>query len=929
MTDDLKERARAFADRWHGRGDENADTQQYWLDLLEHVLHVPDVMGRDVCRFEVRTAAGGYVDVLLPRARILVEQKSLGVSLDRPEPRQGVSKTPARQALDYANALPWSLKPATLITCSFDRFRLYDLDADPLAREPQAEFTLDALPDHAGELAALFDEGRSRPHVERVESVQAGRLVAKLHGVLAGCWPDADEPDAHRALALLTVRLVFCLYADAARLFPAKAFRALVAGSDARHLRGDLADLFDVLDTPAGRRSRNLDPLLASFPYVDGGLFEQRIDPPSMTDGVRDALLAMIDGFDWSHISPVVFGSLMEETLSHDERRQGGMHYTSVENIHKVIDPLFLDGLKRELAAAEAKPSAGGARTKALRAFHDRLAGLRFLDPACGSGNFLTETYLCLRRLENRLLADLRKDGQLALDLGDGFTPIRVSIAAMHGIEINGFACQVARTALWIAEQQALDDTESIIAGLPRLPFTDSARIVEANALRLDWNTVLDGRDCDYVMGNPPFVEQKQKTREQCEDMRLVWGDDYDGYLDYVTGWFRKAADYCVKPEAMFAFVSTNSICQGQPVPALFRPLWRLGWELAWARSSFEWDAQSSDAAGVAVIVTGWTRDPALPRKLAYGAEGVMRLVTHVSPYLTEGPDVLVDKRMRPLSPMLAPAVRGFQPTDGGGLLLKTRDEYETAMADPIATEYVRACIGADELLYGKSRWCLWLVNATPADMQSSPFIRERIERVREFRLHSRKPATREAAKTPWLFQEWSRSAGDRFLVIPQITSETREWFPVGTADKSTIVTNRCYMQPDPDGLQFALYSTRMVRVWLDAVGGHLEKRLVYSNTIVWNNLPLPHLDDAARAGLIAAGRAILDARAAYPDSTLADLYDPKLMPAGLRHAHKKLDKTADMAFGAPQWLKDDDEARLRLLFANYARLTGVSSQAV
>lgn len=447
-----------------------------------------------------------------------------------------------------------------LITCDFGTFRLYDLEADPLARTPQSEFTLADLPNHISEIGRLFTHENSRVVQQERLSVKAGRRVARLHDSLAKCFEHPDDPAEHDALAMLTVRLVFCLYAEDANLFKPDALRDYVAASTPDRLGEDLYDLFEVLDTPIGKRRRYLPEPLKAFPYVDGGLFADRIDVPPLTGELRDALLEISEGFDWSGISPVIFGSLMEETLSHDERRKGGMHYTSVRNIHRLIDPLFLDGLKSELEQAEAKPVAGGARTNALNRLHDRIAGLRFLDPACGSGNFLTETYLELRRIENRILADLDRDGQLALDLGDDLNPVRVSISHFHGIEINGFACAVARTALWIAEQQALDDTESTITGLPRLPFTDTAHIMQGNALRLDWNTLLPGGQCDYVMGNPPFIGHVTKTAGQTDDLKTVWGRQYDGYLDYATGWYRKAASYLSKPDAAFAFVTTNSI---------------------------------------------------------------------------------------------------------------------------------------------------------------------------------------------------------------------------------------------------------------------------------------------------------------------------------------------------------------------------------
>ena len=449
--DDLKSRAARFAESWAGRGDEKSDTQQYWRDLLDKVLLIPDTSDRQVLWFERRTALDGFVDALMIQARVLVEQKSLGVDLDRPEPRQGTMVTPVEQAKRYSDSLPPSERPSVLITCNFGLFRLYDLEADPLARTPQSEFTLADLPEHINEIGRLFAHEHSRVVQQEKLSVKAGRRVARLHDSLAECFKNPDDPAEHDALAMLTVRLVFCLYAEDANLFRPDALRDYVAASTPERLGEDLFDLFEVLDTPIEKRRRYLPESLKAFPYVDGGLFADRIDVPPLTRELRDALLEISEGFDWSGISPVIFGSLMEETLSHDERRKGGMHYTSVKNIHRLIDPLFLDGLKTELEGAEARPVAGGARTNALNKLHDKIAGLRFLDPACGSGNFLTETYLELRRIENRILADLDKDGQLALDLGDDLNPVRVSISHFHGIEINGFACAVARTALWIA----------------------------------------------------------------------------------------------------------------------------------------------------------------------------------------------------------------------------------------------------------------------------------------------------------------------------------------------------------------------------------------------------------------------------------------------------------------------------------------------
>lgn len=926
----LRNRATVFAQNWQNRGNEKSEARSYWMELLQDVLQLSDTNNPKTVCFERKTGLNGYIDVLMIKARVLVEQKSLGVDLDKPEKRQGLMLTPIQQAKRYADNLPPSEKPTVLITCNFGLFRIYDLEQDWIASKPQSEFTLADLPNHINELARLFRRESAQETIRVVQqeelSVKAGIYVAQLHDALAKCFPNPDDPAEHMALAMITVRIVFCLYAEDAGPFMANAFHDYVEHSSSDRLHTDLYDLFLYLDTAPENRPKYPDPRLKSFPYVDGGLFNELIDVPPLTGELRDTLLLISEKFDWRDISPVIFGSLMEETLSRDERRKGGMHYTSVRNIHRVIDPLFLNDLKAELEHAENSPIAGGARTKALTALQTHIGSLRFLDPACGSGNFLTETFLELRRMENRIIKDLvdmrntLPASQLQLDMGDTVNNIQVSIDHFYGIEINGFACAVARTALWIAEQQMLDDTSSIISGVPRLPFTDTAHILETNALRLDWNTLLPGMECDYVMGNPPFIGQSQKTDEQREDMRLVWADQYDGYLDYVTGWFRKASRYCMKSGAEFAFVSTNSICQGQPVAALFKPLIDDGWHIKFARTSFKWDAQSRIVAGVSVIVIGFTR-------MAHGNATLYKLdqvetVPHINPYLIPGPDIFISKRMKPLGSQSS-TVSGLKPADGGGLMLKTQAEYEQAMNDPIAAKYVRKCVGADELIKGKNRWCLWLVDAEPDEIQQSTFLKNRVEQVRDFRQKSRKRATRENAKTPWLFQDWNKAeypTDSNLLVIPRHFLD-REYMTVDWMN-NVIVTDACFVMPDSDGLNFAIIESSMFTVWQETMGGRLLEGCRFSSTVVWNNLPVPVLDKKTRQQLIEAGQLVLAARVAHPNSSLKTLYDPKCMPLDLKQAHEELDKIVDVAFGADKWLKDDDDARLRILFDSYRRMS-------
>lgn len=687
-----KKQIREFIDRWDGQGHEKQETQKFWLDLMQNVLGLTNAI-HDT-EFEHKTASGGFIDVLCPDARFLVEQKSAGVDLDKKEPRQEGQVTPVEQALRYADNLPFSLKPSVICTCNFQRFRFYDLERDPRATgSPVADFTLRELGDHIDTLASVFDTGNSRIVAERQLSEKAGILVANLHNAIAAQYADPDAPGSHHSLAVLTVRFVFCLYAEDAGLFPQSAFSRYIESFDAARLRRGVVDLFATLNTKPEERDRYLEPELARFPYVNGGLFAEDIEIPRFTDPIRDSLLAAGDGFDWHRISPVIFGSLMEETLSHDQRRKGGMHYTTVRNIHKVIDPLFLDGLKTELEQIEESRDLMNDRAwrRKLGQYQDKLASLQFLDPACGSGNFLTETFLRLRELENRAIAD-RLHGQGYIDLGGENSLVKVRIDQFHGIEINDFAVSVAKTALWIAEQQALDDTEEIAGqALPHLPLHDSGNIIQANALRCDWNELLPANDCSYVMGNPPFIGRNKKSEEQISDMENVWGDRYEGNLDYATCWFYKADRYLGNVDAKFAFVSTNSICQGIQVASLFKPLAEDGWKIAFAHRTFKWDAQSTDNANVHVVIIGFSRSYEKPRLYSYSDikdEPSEIRPEHINGYLLDAPDVFVTVRSQKkgtLSPMLNLANFGSMPRDGGNLIIDDEVTYKEAMADSIA----------------------------------------------------------------------------------------------------------------------------------------------------------------------------------------------------------------------------------------------------
>lgn len=922
-----------FTQRWANHGDEKQETQRFWIDLLA-ALGVPNPTQK--VEFERRTAGGGFIDALFPDARLLVEQKSAGIDLDKPEVRQGVAVTPIEQALRYENALPPSVRPTTLCVCNFQQFRLYDLEQHPLADHgPQAEFTLQQLPERYKTLQRLFSEENSRITVEQRLSENAGVMVARLHNVLAEQYDDPDMPANHHALSILTVRIVFCLYAEDAGLFPSDAFSNYVAESTTDRLRRDLVDLFRVLDTPIDKRDPYLEHPLADFPHVNGGLFREPITIPPMTDPIRDALLAAGSGFDWSQISPVIFGSLMEETLSHDQRRAGGMHYTTVRNIHRLIDPLFLNDLKTELHRIETDKTLTDLRRRnQLIRFQNKLASLQFLDPACGSGNFLTETFLQLRELENRAIAG-RLNGQGYMEFGDtdAGSLVKVRIDQMHGIEINDFAVCVARTALWIAEQQALDDTETIAGQtLPHLPLHDSGNIICANSLRYDWNDVLPGDECAYVMGNPPFVGHQTKSKEQREDLELIGGKGFKD-LDYVTAWFLKSARYLQSNrDGAFAFVATNSISQGQQPPELFAPLFRKGWAISFAHRTFAWDAQSSDMAHVHVVIVGMRHrsnqfTPILFDYDSLTGEPHRKEVANINGYLSDGADVFVTARSQAkgtLSPMLDLAYFGSMPLDGGHLLLDTRADYEEAMKDPIATKYVRPFRGSRELINGLERWCLWLVDAEPGEIRKTPFLRKRVEACKEYR-ESAKP-TGDAYKnrdTPWLFRD-DHQPRESYVAIPRVFSGRREYATCDWCSPEIIAGDSCMTCVDPDGFNFAIIESRMFMAWQKGIGGRLKSDCRFSNTVAWNTLPLPEVDADLRGRIVEAGRAVLAARAAHAGQSLADLYDPDVMPVDLRRAHEALDRLVDCAFGADGWLRSDDDARLRLLLRQYARLSSV-----
>ena len=947
---------------------EDGSDALFWIDLLNNVMQLGYSIGNnaDIIAQEhsatnksAGTKSEGKIDVFVRPLSLLIEQKGPSVDLDKKERRQGEDVTPIEQALRYNGGLGTENRADWICTCNFHEFRFYD-QRRKVNDEYAARYTLGQIHDVITFVTNNLIHKTDYLHVQEDISKCAADQVATIYSALAKQYINPDDPESHRSLATLTVRLVFLMYAENASLLQEQQFTTFIEKTDPDDLGNKLQKLFEVLETPEDQR-RYVPPLLNAFPYMDGGLFDDDpqhpLEIPLLTEELKNALLHACD-FKWQNVDPVIFGSLMEETLSHDERRTNGMHYTSVANIKKVTEPLIFQPLQNEFdelvkTYTDYKNNVKGKKDARERIveFHEKLASLQFLDPACGSGNFLTETYLDLRALEDKVLHVLypgigKGQGYFPLN-GESESLIKVSLKQFHGIELNSFAVQVAKTALWIAQQQALDRTAAVMdAQFSHLPLEQSANIYEGNALQYDWNTLIPASDCDYVMGNPPFIGQYLRTTEQANDLKTVWGKDYDGYLDYVTGWYKKASDYYQdNPNGIFAFVSTNSITQGKQPALIFKPLCEEGWRISFAHRTFAWDSQSSDKAHVHVVIIGMDKktDTLKPPVLYtyHSLTSEPTVVKHINPYLLDAPDIWVKNRSNPLSLELANSHKGSEPNDGGALLLDTRDEYDMAMSDPITRQYVRLFRGAHELIHQENRWCLWMPDEKPLLAEESPFLKERIKACEITR---RQRGKQKLAQRAWQFNT-NHQPKEKYLAIPRVFSENREYMTCDYYTPDIIASDSLHTCVDPTGLNFAIIESRIFMVWQDAIGGRLKSDNRFANTLVWNNLPLPSLDSKPelRDQICDAGKNILTVRGivlcelqdqmeSLEDRSvrervrkrmnLAFLYDPETMPESLRKAHQKLDELVDRAFGAEKYLKEGDTARLQLLSKDYFQLT-------
>ena len=904
-----------FVSRWQGRGYEKGDTQQFWLQLLRTIGYskVDDVL------FEFHVSSGGFIDVWIPDAGVLIEQKALGIDLDKEELRQGKQKTPLTQALDYVDELPRLEQPRFVITCNFSTFRVYDRDAYGRSQLPNNafEFTLDELANHPEYLAFINDPTNSRLEKEKTVSIKAGELIGKLYDKLREGYIDPDSEESMHALNVLCVRLVFCLYCEDAGLFGKDAFYNYLKDVPANRIRTTLKNLFHALDTNLSERDP-YDLEVKAFPYVNGGLFRDESEVPNFTDETKSFLLDEVSShIDWSQISPTIFGGIFESTLNPETRRSGGMHYTSPENIHKVIDPLFLDDLKEELKSiCTEEGTTPRKRENALKHFHEKICSLTFFDPACGSGNFLTETYICLRKLEDTVLNELRK-GQTGLSLGDEEEAgKRVSLNQFYGIEINDFAVTVAETALWISRLKANGETSMFYdAGGDDFPLSEKAHIVEGNALRIDWNRVLSASECNYIMGNPPFVGYSNHSAEQQKDRASLFGKVKT--VDYVACWYKKAADYISNFPIHCAFVSTNSICQGQQVQPIWEPLFQSGIHIDFAWQTFIWSSEAALQAHVYVVIVGFSRF-GNEKRILFLKDGQKRTVENINGYLQNGSEIFIEKRNKPLCSVTL-MIAGGKPTDGGNLILSLDEKSELVLQEPSAAKWIRPYSMGDEFINKKERFCLWLVGISLSELENLTLVQKRVESVRNMRLMSSKIATQKKALTPWLFDE-VKPPKSNFIGIPAVTSSRRKYVPFDFVTNGMIPGNQLYFVETESLYYFGILVSQFHNAWIRIVAGRLGDGYRYSNTIVYNNFVWPEETVEQKKIIERTARNILNVRSSYTDKSLADLYDPDKMPADLLAAHKANDAAVEAAYGVD--FDGDEEKIVAHLFKLYAEKT-------
>ena len=905
--------AREFASQWAGRGYEKGESQKFWMQLLSEVYGVEHVASFIEFEDQVMLDSTSFIDGYIPSTKVLIEQKSQGKDLRKAiKQSDGSLLTPFQQAKRYVLGLPLSRHPRWVVVSNFTEFLVYDMEQPN--GEPE-QILLENLEKEYYRLQFLVNV--KSEHISREEevSMKAGEIIGAIYDAMLEQYGDRD-PETLQQLNILCVRLVFCLYAEDAGIFTRDQFHDYLVKHDTEMMRTALLQLFEVLNTPVEQRSKFLRDDLKAFPYAKG-VFAEYIDIPQFTPSLRELLLqkASLD-FDWSEISPTIFGAMFESTLNPETRRSGGMHYTSIENIHKVIDPLFLDDLRAELDTI-LEEKVEKKRQQQLGAYQDKLASLTFLDPACGSGNFLTETYLSLRRLENRAVSAMTH-GQAFIGFEE-FSPIKVNINQFYGIEINDFAVTVATTALWISESQMLAETEQIIKhDIDFLPLKANANIHEGNALRIDWETVVPKDELNYIIGNPPFVGARIMSSAQKDDLLEIFGKKWKnvGNLDYVCGWYKKASELMKGTKIRAALVSTNSISQGEQVANLWKPLFEDGLKFNFAYRTFRWDSEASDKAHVHCVIIGFSYlDSA---KYFIFDNGKAIEVKNINPYFIDAPSVFVESRPKSLCDIPQIGI-GNKPIDDGNYLFTKEEMEDFIKIEPKSQKYFKPWYGSQEFIHQKPRYCLWLGDCSPAELRSMPHCLKRVENVRSFRLASKSAGTVKLADCPTRFHVENMPSGEH-IIVPKVSSEKRRYIPMGFHDNSNLASDLVFIIPDASLYHFGILESNVHMAWMRAVCGRLESRYRYSKDIVYNNFPWPEVNDEQREKIAATAQAILDARTLYPDSSLADLYDELTMPPELRKAHQQNDRAVMAAYGFPLTMTESE--CVARLFELYQQLT-------
>ncbi len=928
MTDaEKREAARQFHNKWVGKGKEDEDDRSYWIDFLQDVMGVDHVTDRIEFQKKVVGPDGNTkrIDAYIPETHVLIEQKSLNIDLSKPQPGHN-NMTPYEQAKMYDNSLPVSEKAKWIILSNFAEIWVYDMDT----RVPEpVKFTLDDIPSKYSLFDFLINQSQTKITQEMEISVKAGEFVGLMYDALLKQYINPENKESLKSLNMLCVRLVFCLYAEDAHIFGENGhmFHDYMEKFETKDMRKALIELFKILDTPEDKRDPYDTSDLSKFPYVNGGLFaDENIEIPNFTEEIRNILLAKAsEGFDWSMISPTIFGAVFESTLNPETRRSGGMHYTSIENIHKVIDPLFLDDLKAELDEIKSIQVLKTRNTK-LKAYQNKLASLTWLDPACGSGNFLTETYISIRRLENDVISTL-KGGQISFATDIESSPIKVGINQFYGIEINDFAVTVAKTALWIAESQMMKETEDILLmQLDFLPLKTNASIIEGNALQIDWEDVISKKTLSYIMGNPPFLGYSNQSSEQKKDMLNVYVDEKGkpyktaGKLDYVTAWYFKASQFIEDTGIKVAFVSTNSITQGEQVANAWKPLFdRFGINIIFAYRTFIWNSEASEKAHVHCVIIGFANTNVSEKYIYEGAQ--KSKVKNINPYLLDLDNIFIENSNMPICK--APAIsKGFQATDNGYLILSADEREIFLKEEPQAEKWIRPYSMGVEFIKGIPRYCLWLKEISPNEINSLPLVKKRIAQCKEWRENAPKSGDAYKLKdTPHLFRPCKQFKDTTYIAIPLVSSGNRRYVPMGFVSNGMIPGNNLFCVFDAELYDFGILESNVHMAWLRAFGGRLKSDYRYSSGTVYNCFPWPTPTGEQKAKIEQTAQGILDARALYPNSSLADLYDPLTMPAELQKAHIANDKAVMQAYGFS--IKDTSEADcVAALMKMYQELT-------